>query len=217
MPTTDAITYLEYCQLTGTDPAAAETDEVRVRALITAVTRSLELACNCCFVQRMYVEEHIPPFAPAAWPRLSFDPVPAPPRLILHQRPVQAVSEVKDLAGIIVPASAYHLFPALAMLYNASGWWTPTGAWLITVHGGHFPTTAEVGADVKEAVASMVQEGYDSPGQTAPVSRESVGPVSVTYAQPMTSGGSTVGSFESLPLKIQTLLLAYLNLGGLGS
>jgi hypothetical protein len=213
----DAVTYLEYCQLTGTDPAAAETDEVRVRALIAAVTRGLELSCNCHFVQREYTEEHIMPYAPMPYPRLSWDPVPVPHELILKQRPVQAVTEIKDLAGTVIPPQEYHLFPESALLYNPSGWWPPTGGWLITVTGGHFPSTAEVAADVKQAVASLVKEGYDTPGQTAPVTSESVGPVRVTYAQPTSSTmmAPAVG-FAALPPQVQVWLQPYVNLGGLG-
>jgi hypothetical protein len=208
----DAVTYLEYCQLTGTDPAAAETDEVRVRALITAVTRGLELSCNCRFVRRAYVEEHLLPYAPMPYPRLSWDPAPVLQRLILKQRPVQAVAEVKDLEGTLIDPTTYQLIPDHAFLYRAQGWPQPEGGWLISVTGGHFPSTAEVAADVKQAVASLVKEGYETPGQIAPVTSESVGPVRVTYAQTM---GVAVG-FEALPPQVQVWLQPYVNVGGLG-
>src|SRR5262245_55694398 len=117
MPTCpDALTYLEYCQLTGLDPAASEAAEVRVRALIAAVTRNLELILNCRLVVQEYVEPHYLPYAPTPYPCLSLDPVYVERSLILHQRPVQAVLEVKDFAGTVVPGTVYHLVQELALL-----------------------------------------------------------------------------------------------------
>src|SRR5262245_66328047 len=112
----DALTYLEYCQLTGVDPAASEADEVRVRALIAAVTRNLELVLNCHFVVQEYVEPHYLPYAPTPYPYLSVDPGYVERSLILHQRPVKAVLEVKDFAGTGVPGQAYPLVQQMAHL-----------------------------------------------------------------------------------------------------
>lgn len=190
MALTDILTYPEV--LTRLNQTTTEAPATRVLPLITAVTQHLEGVLGCVFVQREYVELH----------RVDQLGV---CELFLRRRPIVSVTSIVDDEGTSIPSTDYYVYASTGRLRHKTAWPMSEGVWHITVLGGWFPDTARVGEDVKQAGCILIKDGMTVRGSETVVS-ESVGPVSVTYADPsQTSGGL-------LPTEVSRLLAQYRNL-----
>jgi hypothetical protein len=190
MAVTDLVTYQEVLTHLSMEPTEAPPE--RVQPLIAAVTRRLEGVTSSYFVQRQYAEQH-------AIDRAGYK------TLFLYRRPIISIVSIHDDEGNTVNPNEYYVYAQQGRLQHKIHWPFSHGAWAVTILGGRFANTASVGEDVKQAACILIKDGLDGSGSDTALS-ESVGPVSVTYAD------LSATASKSLPNDVLQLMAPYRNL-----
>lgn len=181
--------------------------DAKLEALINAATEQIEGFCQNAFVQREFEEFHTG----------GVNGRRGRARLIeLRRYPIVSVGSITDDSGETVEEEDFLVWPERGFLEHVYRWPVPmrerggTGRWRIVYTAGRFATTADVSADLKEAVFGLLRFWR---AHTPGVSSKKVGDFSVVFGGGSSDGAGTPG-LPSLPGDTVVLLQRYISRTG---